>query len=92
MSIDSRSGTLNTNNIGTFTFSKEQKNTITLSTEGTFVDSDIVLNTLVTKAVLNTTTSDTDHKQFQIQIPNGNSTDNITLTFTVNAEGNVLVT
>ena len=68
-----------------------QKNSITLSTKNTFVDSDIILNTLVTKAVLNTTVSDTEHKSFQIQIPNGNSTD-ITLTFAVDSSGNVLVT
>ena len=79
------------NNTGDITFSNDQKNTITLSTKNTFVDSDIVLNTLVTKAVLNTTVADTDHKQFQIQVPNGNSTD-ITFTFTVDANGNVLVT
>ena len=80
-----------TNNTGNITFATNQKNTITLSTENTFVDSNIVLNTLVTKAVLNTTANDTDHKNFQIQIPNGNSTD-ITLNFAVDANGNVLVT
>lgn len=80
-----------TNNVGNITFDSNQKNTITLSTENTFVDSDIVLNTLVTKAVLNTTTSDTEHKSFQIQVPNGNSTD-IIFTFTVGNDGNVLVT
>ena len=83
-------GTL-ANNSGDLTFSTDQKNTITLSTEHTFVDSNIVLNTLVTKAVLNTTSGDTDHKQFQIQVPNGNSTD-ITFTFAVDSSGNVLVT
>lgn len=80
-----------TNNVGNITFNTNQKNTITLSTENTFVDSNIVLNTLVTKAVLNTTTSDTEHKSFQIQVPNGNSTD-ITFTFAVDTNGNVLVT
>lgn len=80
-------GTL-TNNTGDLTFT-DQKNTITLSTENTFVDSDIVLNTLVTKAVLNSTSGDTDHKTFQIQIPNGNST--MTLTFTADTSGNVVV-
>ena len=79
-----------TNNLGTLTFTN-QKNTITLETENTFVNSDIELITKVTKAVLNTTTADTDHKQFQIQVPNGNSTD-ITFTFTVDSNGNVLVT
>ena len=83
-------GTL-TNNTGTITFENDQKNTITLSTENTFVDSNIILTTKVTKAVLNTTATDTDHKQFQIQVPNGDSTD-ITFTFTVDANGNVLVT
>lgn len=80
-----------TNNVGNITFDSDQKNTITLSTENTFVDSDIVLNTLVTKAVLNTTASDTEHKSFQIQVPNGNSTD-VIFTFTVDNDGNVLVT
>ena len=80
-----------TNNIGNITFSNNQKNTITLSTKNTFVNSNIVLNTLVTKAVLNTITSDTEHKSFQIQVPNGNSPD-ITFTFTVDSNGNVLVT
>ena len=79
-----------TNNTGTLTFT-DQKNTITLETENTFVNSDIELITKVTKAVLNTTTTDMDHKQFQIQVPNGNSTD-ITFTFTVDSNGNVLVT
>lgn len=79
-----------TNNVGNITFNSDQKNTITLSTENTFVDSNIVLNTLVTKAVLNTTTSDTEHKSFQIQVPNGNSI--ITFNFAVDANGNVLVT
>ena len=83
-------GTL-TNNTGTITFENDQKNTITLSTENTFVDSNIILTTKVTKAVLNTTADDTDHKQFQIQVPNGDSTD-ITFTFQVDANGNVLVT
>ena len=81
-------GTL-TNNTGDLTFT-DQKNAITLSTENTFVDSDIVLNTLVTKAVLNSTSGDADHKTFQIQIPNGNST--MTLTFTADTNGNVVVT
>ena len=80
-----------TNNVGNITFDSDQKNTITLSTENTFVDSDIVLNTLVTKAILNTTTSDIEHKSFQIQVPNGNSTD-VIFTFTVDNDGNVLVT
>ena len=80
-----------TNNVGNITFNTDQKNTITLSTQNKFVDSNIVLNTLVTKAVLNTTASDTEHKSFQIQVPNGNSTD-ITFTFAVDENGNVLVT
>ena len=82
-------GTL-TNNEGDITFNSNQKNTITLSTENTFVDGDIVLNTLVTKAVLNTITTDTDHKTFDIEVPNGAST--ITFNFTVDSSGNVLVT
>ena len=82
------SGTL-TNNTGTLTFSSNQINTITLNTENTFVDKTIVLTTKVTKAVLST---DTDHKIFQIQIPNGNPDENITLTFTTDDTGNVIVT
>lgn len=80
-----------TNNSDSITFNENQKNNITLSTNKKFVDSNISLTTLVTKAVLNTTSGDTDHKQFQIQVPNGNSTD-ITFTFTVDTDGNVLVT
>ena len=79
------------NNTGDITFSNDQKNTITLSTKNTFINSNIVLNTLVTKAILNTAASDTEHKSFKIQIPNGNSTD-IILTFAVDSNGNVLVT
>ena len=78
----------NTNNRLTFT---DQKNTVTLDTENTFVDGDIVLNTLVTKAVLNMTSNDTDHKTFQIQVPNGSSSNNITFTFEVDNNGNVIV-
>lgn len=85
------SGTL-TNNTGTLTFSSNQINTITLNTENTFVDKNIVLTTKVTKAVLNTISTDTDHKIFQIQIPNGNPDENITLTFTTDDTGNVIVT
>ncbi len=82
-------GTL-TNNTATLVFNTDQKNEITLSTANKFVDTNIVLTTKVTKAVLNTTTNDTDHKSFDIQIPNGNST-TITLHFEVN-NGNVIVT
>ena len=78
-----------TNNTGNLTFTN-QKNAITLSTENTFVDSDIVLNTLVTKAILTSTNGDNDHKVFQIEMPNGNST--VTLTFTADTNGNVVVT
>lgn len=84
------SGTL-TNNTGTITFQQNQVNTITLNTENTFVDNDIVLTTKVTKAVLNTTVADTDHKTFQIQVPNGGSNSNITFTFTTDTAGNVTV-
>ena len=83
-------GTL-TSNTGTFIFDEDQKNSIVLSTANKFVDSNISLMTKVTKAVLNTTTSDVDHKSFDIQIPNGNST-SITLNFAVDANGNVIVT
>lgn len=78
------------NNTGTFTFSNDQKNSFTLQTENKFVDSDISITTKVTKAVLTTDLQDTDHKTFNIQIPNGNSTD-ITLTFAVDSYGNVTV-
>ena len=83
-------GTL-TSNTGTLTFNNDQKNTITLSTENTFVDSDIVLTTKVTKAVLNTTATDTDHKTFYIQIPNGAGSD-LTLQFTTDTNGNTVIT
>ena len=82
-------GTL-TNNTATLVFDTNQKNQITLSTANTFVDKDIVLTTKVTKAVLTTTASDTDHKSFDLQIPNGNST-SITLHFEISS-GNVIVT
>ena len=84
------SGTL-TSNTGTITFSSNQVNTVTLNTENTFVDSNIVLTTKVTKAVLNTTSGDNDHKTFQIQVPNGSSSNNITFTFTTDTDGNVTV-
>ena len=80
-----------TNNTGTITFNNNQKNTITLSTENTFVDSDIVLTTKVNKAILNTTEDDADHKTFTIQIPNGDANDLI-LVFTTDTSGNTLVT
>lgn len=76
-----------TNNAGTFTLQK-QNNLIEIKANKTYVESDISITTKVVKAVLNSTA---DQNQFQIQIPNGNSTD-ITLTFTVDTNGNVLVT
>lgn len=77
-----------TNNSGTFDLYK-QNNTITLFTNAKrYVNSDIQLTTKVHKAVLNTNTAT---NTFDIQIPNGNATD-ITLTFTVDSNGNVLVT
>ena len=79
-----------TNNTGTLTFT-DQKNTITLETEKTFVDTDIVLTTKVTKALLNKTSNDTDHKTFNIQIPNGDAADLI-LTFTTDTSGNTVIT
>lgn len=82
-------GTL-TNNTGTLTFT-DQKNIITLATQNTFVDNNITLTTKVDKALLNTNSSDTDHKTFTIQIPNGNSND-ILLVFTTDTDGNTLVT
>lgn len=78
-----------TNNTGTLTFEDDQKNTFTLKTADRYVNSDIVLTTKVTKAVLNTAPGDTDHKSFQIQVPNGNS--NVTFTFAVDNQGNVTV-
>lgn len=83
-------GTL-TDNVGTLTFSTNQVNSVTLNTANTFIKSNINLKTKVTKAVLTKTSGDTDHKTFQIQIPNGNAAD-ITLTFTADTSGNVLVT
>ena len=80
-----------TSNTGNLTFNTDQKNTITLSTANTFVDSNITLNTKVTKAVLNKTADDADHKTFNIQIPNGNASDLI-LTFTTDTSGNTVVT
>lgn len=83
-------GTL-TSNTGTITFASNQVNTVTLNTENTFVDSNIVLTTKVTKAVLNKTSGDTDHKTFKIQIPNGAANDLI-LQFTTDTNGNTVVT
>lgn len=80
-----------TNNSDSITFSENQKNSITLSTNKKFVDSNISLTTLVTKAVLTTNSQDTDHKTFQIQIPNGSPSNNITFTFEVDSDGNVTV-
>lgn len=82
-------GTL-TNNTGTLTFT-DQKNIITLATQNTFVDSNITLTTKVDQALLNTDSSDADHKTFTIQIPNGDSND-ILLVFTTDTNGNTLVT
>lgn len=82
-------GTL-TNNTGTLTFT-DQKNTITLATQNTFVDGNITLTTKVNKALLNTNSSDTDHKTFTMQIPNGSSND-ILLVFTTDTNGNTIVT
>ena len=90
MSLQSGTGTLN-NHTATLTFNKEQKNDITLSTANTFVDENIVLTTKVTKAVLTTTSGDTDHKTFTMQIPNGSATD-ILLVFTTDTSGNTVVT
>ena len=88
--IQSGTGTLS-NNTETFTFYEEQKNSITLSTSNKFVDGDITLTTKVTKAVLNKTSGDTDHKTFTMQIPNGDAND-ILLVFTTDTSGNTVVT
>ena len=82
-------GTL-TNNTGTLTFT-DQRNIITLETQNTFVDSNITLTTKVNKALLNTNSSDTDHKTFTMQIPNGSAMD-ILLVFTTDTSGNTVVT
>ena len=79
------------NNSDNITFQKNQKNSITLSTKNKFIDNDISLTTLVTKAVLNKTSGDTDHKTFTMQIPNGNAND-ILLVFTTDTNGNTVVT
>ena len=76
---------------GVLSFSTNQVNTFVLKTANQYSDTNITLTTKVTKAVLNTTSDDTDHKIFNIQIPNGDSTD-ITLTFTVDSNGNTTVT
>ena len=81
-------GSLN-NNSGTFIFANDQENNITLHTEDKFVDSNIILNTINTKAVLNASGNDY-HKSFDIQVPNG--TDSITFHFEVDTNGNVTVT
>lgn len=79
-------GTLSSNKTGTFDF-YQQNNDITLETENTFVDADIALTINVKKAVL---TTDTATNVFDIQVPNGDST--VTFNFSVDADGNVLVT
>ena len=76
---------------GTLTFSN-QINAFTLKTANLYTASNITLITKVTKAILNTTSGDTDHKSFQIQIPNGSPNSNILLTFTTNISGNTVVT
>lgn len=72
-------------------FNQNQINSIVLATSKKFVDNDISLLVKVTKAILTTSSTDVDHKQFSIQVPNGNSPD-ITFTFAVDTNGNVLVT
>lgn len=72
-------------------FNQNQVNSIVLATSKKFVDSDISLLTKVTKAVLTTSSTDVDHKQFSIQIPNGNSSP-ILLVFTTGTDGNTIVT
>ena len=83
-------GTL-TSNTGTLTYNANQVNTVTLNTANKFVDSNIVLTTKVTKALLNKTSGDSDHKNFTIQIPNGSAND-IILVFTTDTNGNTVVT
>lgn len=74
---------------GTLTFDQDQVNAFILKTADKYTASNITLTTKVTKAVLNTTSGDTDHKSFAIQVPNGNST--VTFNFTVQ-NGQVVVT
>lgn len=76
---------------GILNFSNDQVNTFTLKTADLYMATDVTLTTKVTKAVLTTTSGDIDHKSFNIQIPNGNSTD-ITLTFTTDSNGNTVIT
>lgn len=78
-------GTL-TDNQATFTLG-HQNNEFVLSTANTFVTSNIQLNTRVTTAVLTTATAT---NTFDITIPNGTAT--VTLNFSVDSNGNVLVT
>lgn len=82
-------GTL-TNNAETFDLYK-QNNVITLSTNQTYVNSNIELTTKVHAAILKTEANATDYKTFSIQIPNGNSND-ILLVFTTDTDGNTTVT
>ena len=91
MAKQTGTGTLS-NNTETFIFNEEQKNSITLATANKFIDSNITLTTKVTKALLNTTSEDTDHKTFDIQIPNGSPSDFLILTFTTDISGNTVVT
>ena len=79
-------GTL-TNNVGTITCSK-QNNTITLSTNGTYVNSNIELEIKVIKAVLTTATGS---NTFDIQVPNG-ANGTVTFHFAVDANGNTTIT
>ena len=76
---------------GELTFTENQKNAFVLKTAQLYTESDITLVTKVTKAVLNSTSGDADHKTFQIQIPNG-SAGKLLLLFTTNTSGNTVVT
>ena len=67
---------------------QKQNNTITLSTDDTYVDEDIVINIKVTKAVLTTATGS---NSFDIECPNG-SNGTVTFHFAVDANGNTTIT
>lgn len=76
---------------GTLNFNTNQVNSFTLKTANLYAATNIALTTKVTKAVLNKTSGDSDHKTFTIQIPNGSSND-ILLVFTTDTSGNTVVT
>jgi len=85
--VESTTGTLSSN-VGTITLAR-QNNTITLNTnEQRYVDSNIVLNVNITKAVL---TTEAGSNTFDIEVPNGED-GTVTFHFAVDANGNTTIT